>query len=171
MSFVHLVRSSFVVLGATLALGASGRLSAAGPGEEIRLFDGKDLKGWRTPTADWLVAHAVKPDPANPKVFAIEAGQDVLVNGPNGRTSNLVSIHEHGDVQAHVEFCVPKDSNSGVYFMGRYEVQVFDSWGVKEPKYSDCGGIYERWKDDKGYEGHAPRVNASRAPASGRALM
>jgi hypothetical protein len=35
---------------------------------------------------------------------------------------------------------------------------------VKEPKYGDCGGIYERWKDDKGYEGHAPRVNASRPP-------
>jgi hypothetical protein len=59
---------------------------------------------------------------------------------------------------------VPKGSNSGVYFQGRYEIQILDSWGVKEPTYTDCGGIYERWKDDKGYEGHAPKVNASKEP-------
>jgi hypothetical protein len=35
---------------------------------------------------------------------------------------------------------------------------------VEDPKYSDCGGIYQRWdgkRSPKGYEGHAPRVNAS----------
>jgi len=53
--------------------------------------------------------------------------------------------------------------------MGRYEVQLFDSWSVKAPKYSDCGGIYERWDEARGpgkqgYEGHAPLANASRAP-------
>lgn len=25
---------------------------------------------------------------------------------------------------------------------------------------SDCGGIYERWANDRGYDGVAPRVNA-----------
>jgi hypothetical protein len=51
-----------------------------------------------------------------------------------------------------------------VYFQGRYEVQVFDSWGVEKPKHSDCGGIYERWRDDRGFEGRPPKVNASRPP-------
>jgi hypothetical protein len=54
-----------------------------------------------------------------------------------------------------------------VYFLGRYEIQVFDSWGVTQPKHGDCGGIYQRWDDrrePKGFEGHPPRVNASRAP-------
>ena len=71
---------------------------------------------------------------------------------------------EHGDVEAHIEFVVPKGSNSGVYFQGRYEIQVFDSWGVEKPKYSDCGGIYQRWAKGKGFEGHGPKVNASLAP-------
>jgi hypothetical protein len=51
-----------------------------------------------------------------------------------------------------------------VYFQGRYEIQILDSWGVKAPGSGDCGGIYERWKDDKGYEGRPPRVNASLPP-------
>jgi hypothetical protein len=89
-----------------------------------------------------------------------------MVNGPIGRTSNLMSEVEFGDVEAHVEFMVPKGSNSGVYFQGRYEIQVFDSWGVSEPKFSDCGGIYQRYDEEqkRGWEGRAPRVNASKAP-------
>jgi hypothetical protein len=51
-----------------------------------------------------------------------------------------------------------------VYFQGLYEIQVFDSYNKKEVEFSDCGGIYARYKDDKTYEGHPPRVNASKAP-------
>jgi hypothetical protein len=51
-----------------------------------------------------------------------------------------------------------------VYFQSRYEVQILDSWGVEKPKHGDCGGIYQRWKDGKGFDGHPPRVNASRPP-------
>jgi hypothetical protein len=130
----------------------------------VVIFNGQDLKSWRKPTGDWIVAKAVKLLETDPKKFTIEEGQGIMANGKNGRTSNILSEYEHGDVEAHIEFCVPKNSNSGVYFMGRYEIQVFDSWGVEKPKYSDCGGIYERWKGDKGYEGHAPKANASKAP-------
>jgi hypothetical protein len=64
---------------------------------------------------------------------------------------------------------VPKGSNSGVYFMGRYEIQVYDSFRAAESEYPgiECGGIYQRWDNDrvrKGYEGRSPRVNASRPP-------
>ena len=114
----------------------------------------------------------VIPDPSNPWKFAIADGQGVLINGRSGTTSNILSQYEHGDVSCHLEFCVPKGSNSGVYFMGRYEIQVYDSWGVEPAKikHSDCGGIYERWQDDKGYEGHPPRVNASRQPGEWQTL-
>jgi hypothetical protein len=60
---------------------------------------------------------------------------------------------------------VPKGSNSGVYFMGRYEIQILDSWGRESPRSGDCGGIYERWdtlRTSPGYEGHPPSVNASK---------
>jgi hypothetical protein len=125
---------------------------------------GKDLSAFSGDTGDWKIVGQVKPDPADQRRFVTAPGAGVAVNGSTGRTRNLLSKHHHGDVEAHVEFMVPKGSNSGVYFQGRYEVQILDSWGVEHPKYGDCGGIYQRWKDGRGFEGHPPRVNASRAP-------
>jgi len=125
---------------------------------------GDDLSAWRGDTGDWLVAGSATLDPADPKLLATRAGGGVLVNGPAGNTSDILSRLEHGDVELHVEFMVPGGSNSGVYLQGRYEVQVFDSWGVEEPTFSDCGGIYQRWRNDEGFEGHPPRKNASRPP-------
>lgn len=136
--------------------------SAAGKIELV----GKDLSTWREPTGEWGIVGEVKMDAADPKVLTSTAGTGVLWNGPKGRTSNILSKAEHGDVEAHIEFMVPQGSNSGVYFQGRYEIQILDSWKVEHPKYGDCGGIYERFdeKANRGYEGTAPRVNASKAP-------
>ncbi len=77
---------------------------------------------------------------------------------------NLFSKREFGDAQVHVEFRVPKGGNSGVYLQGRYEIQILDSYGVpnRDLLSSMCGSVYERWKDDKGYEGHPPLINAAK---------
>jgi len=128
---------------------------------------GETFENWRDNTGTWQISGAAKVNPDNEERLVAEAGSGVIVNGPDGRTVDLFSRGEFGDVKAHIEFMVPRGSNSGVYFMGRYEVQVFDSWGVEKPKYSDCGGIYQRWdekRDPKGFEGHPPRVNASLPP-------
>ena len=130
-------------------------------------LEGKDLAGWRKPTGEWQTARAVSLDPADAKKFVIQPGQGVLVNGPKGVTTDLFTEAEWGDVEAHIEFCIPSKSNSGIYFMGRYEVQVFDSFGVAQDKYPgiECGGIYPRWTQARGeFEGHSPRVNASKPP-------
>jgi len=142
----------------------SGPMTLAQEHQSKVVVLGDDLSGFTAPTGQWEVVGAVRLDPDNPRRFVTEEGKGVIVNGPTGRTSNLFSKVEHGDVIAHIEFVVPKGSNSGVYFQGRYEVQILDSWGVQHPKYGDCGGIYQRWKDGKGFEGHPPRVNASRPP-------
>jgi len=127
-----------------------------------------DLEKWKQPAGDWFAAGEVGLDPADAKKLAGKPGNGALVNG-NGKTKNLLSAADHADVEGHVEFMVSKGSNSGVYFMGRYEIQVLDSWGKEKASYSDCGGIYQRWdpkrgKGSEGFEGHAPRVNASKAP-------
>ena len=131
------------------------------------ILTGGDFSQWRGNTGQWEIVGDTFTKPGNEKLLGSKPGTGVIVNGPTGRTSNLFSKAEFGDVKVHIEFMVPKGSNSGVYFNGRYEIQVFDSWGVKKPKYSDCGGVYQRWDNNrkpKGYEGIGPRVNASRKP-------
>lgn len=141
---------------------AAFRLTAADPAPVV--FDGRNLNGWRQ-TGEWTTARAVSLDPADPTRFRIEPGTGVLVNGPKGRTVDLLTEAEFGDVELHLEFCISKKSNSGVYLMGRYEVQIYDSHGVDKDKYPgiECGGIYPRWTRERGeFEGHSPRVNVSK---------
>lgn len=116
----------------------------------------------------WEVAGGVALDRGDRRKLATTAGEGVIVNG-NGRATNILTKTEYGDVQLHIEFLVPEGSNSGVYLMGRYEIQILDSWGKAEPEYSDCGGIYQRWDPSRGpgregFEGRPPRVNVSRRP-------
>lgn len=128
------------------------------------VLTGGDFSRWRDNTGQWQIVGDVFTKPDNNNLLSSKPGTGIIVNGLTGRTSNLFSKAQFGDVKAHIEFMVPKGSNSGVYFNGRYEIQVLDSWGVKKLKHGDCGGIYQRWDDNKGYEGYAPRVNASREP-------
>ncbi|MCF6285306.1 MAG: DUF1080 domain-containing protein [Candidatus Hydrogenedentes bacterium] len=132
----------------------------------LDLFSTGDLSQCRAASGDWTMVGEVTSNSDDEKRLAWTKGTAVAVNGENGKTLNLHSAIEHGDVQLHVEFIVPKGSNSGVYLMGRYEIQVLDSWGVEKPKYSDCGGIYEQ--DGKNgapsHGGVPPRVNAAKKP-------
>jgi len=81
----------------------------------------------------------------------------VLLSGGDGRGVDLLTAAPHGDCDLHVEFTVPRGSNSGVYLQGQYEVQILDSHGKadRDLQYGDCGGIYNT---------APPRSNASRAP-------
>ncbi len=146
----------------TLAVDAGAKES----GKSV-VLTGRDFSQWRSKTGQWQIVGDVFMKPDNNRLLGVKPGEGIIINGPTGRTSNLLSESEFGDVKAHIEFMVPKGSNSGVYFNGRYEIQVLDSWGVKKLKHGDCGGIYQRWDDNrevKGYEGCPPRVNASREP-------
>jgi hypothetical protein len=150
---------------AVVLLGLAKTPSPAADEAQV-LFNGKDLTGWRAPTGTWSVAKSVSLDPADGKNFVIAPGKGVVVNSASGHTVDLITEAEFRDMQAHVEFCIAKHSNSGVYLMGRYEVQVYDSCGVEKDKYPgiECGGIYPRWINEKDVEGHSPSVNASKPP-------
>jgi hypothetical protein len=128
------------------------------------LLAGPGLTAWTKDRGDWLETGAAFMGPDSNKLIATAPGTGIMVNDVDGRTNNIFTKKEFSNCELHVEFMVPKNSNSGVYLMGRYEIQVLDSWGVTELKHGDCGGIYQRWKDEQGYEGFPPRVNASLAP-------
>lgn len=91
-------------------------------GKERKLFNGKDLTGW-TPLGEnqWVVEDGVLKSPKS--------------------GANLVTDEKFTDFKLHVEFKYPKDSNSGIYLRGRYEVQVADNIGL-EPSSVLFGGIY-----------------------------
>ena len=137
---------------------------------KVVLFDGTDLSQWREPSpargpkGKWTVAQSVSLNKTNAHLFDIRPGTGIMLNSAAGKAPNIRSIFEHGDCKAHIEYLVSSNSNSGVYIQGRYEVQILDSWGVDHPKDSDNGGIYHRWQNNAGYDGHAPLLNASKRP-------
>jgi hypothetical protein len=126
---------------------------------------------WKAPLGEWMVVGDTFSDPKDEKLLASKPGEGVAMNGATGKTTSLLTNKEFRDIELTVDFMVPKGSNSGVYLQGRYEIQILDSFGVEHPKYGDCGGIYQRWKEEpglddsqRGYEGHAPLTNASKKP-------
>ena len=44
---------------------------------------------------------------------------------------HLFTGWSHSDIELDLEVMMPKGSNSGIYFQSRYEIQLFDSWGIK----------------------------------------
>ncbi|HVF96407.1 MAG TPA: DUF1080 domain-containing protein, partial [Flavisolibacter sp.] len=68
-----------------------------------------------------------------------------------------------GDCQLHIEWRSPAEvkgegqgrGNSGIFLMGRYELQVLDSYNSKTYSNGQAGSIYKQ---------HMPLVNATRPP-------
>jgi hypothetical protein len=124
-----------------------------------------NLDGWKKPTGDWQIVASVGLDPKNNRKLVAKPGEGAMYNGPKGRTRDLLSKQQFGDIEAHVEFLIPKGSNSGVKFEGLYEIQIVDSHGKKKLKGSDCGGIYPRAEQKPKYhhidDGVPPRTNAA----------
>jgi hypothetical protein len=112
----------------------------APPSDAVVLFDGKDLSKW-TNGDNWIVKDG----------YATAA------------KSGITTKDSFGDCQLHLEFASPdvvKGSgqgrgNSGVYLMGKYEVQILDSYENKTYFDGQCASIYKQ---------HPPLVNASRKP-------
>ncbi|MCB0629605.1 MAG: DUF1080 domain-containing protein [Saprospiraceae bacterium] len=107
------------------------------------------------------------PPPPKPKAVTFADGTGILLNmNDESKRDQLITNWEHGDIILDLEVMIPKGSNSGIYLQGRYEVQLLDSWGVKDPSFSDIGGIYRNWESEKGkiYMGKAPITNAAKAP-------
>jgi hypothetical protein len=153
----------FVVPLIVLLLGAIPAL--ADESGWIQLIGEEGLDAWKGPTDKWARGGGASLDPQNPKRLVATSGKGVIVN-ETGRLRNLVTKQTFGDVEAHIEFLIPKGSNSGVKFEGLYEIQIFDSYGVKTPTANDCGGIYPRAELMPKYhhidKGTPPKSNAAK---------
>ncbi|MCA9073952.1 MAG: DUF1080 domain-containing protein [Planctomycetaceae bacterium] len=109
------------------------------PSDAIVLFSGGDLSAWNG-VENWTVE------------------EDYAIVG-----SNVSTKQGFGDCQLHLEFATPAEvkgtgqerGNSGVYLMGRYEVQVLDSYDNTTYFDGQCAAVYKQ---------RPPLVNACRPP-------
>lgn len=89
----------------------------------VALFNGEDMSGWH--------GRGGVDDPVPATWGAVDG---VMVNekppGPHG--GDIVTDRTFDDFEIYYEYCVPKHGNSGMYLRGRYEIQIWDSYG-REP--------------------------------------
>ncbi|MEY2905347.1 MAG: hypothetical protein RJA52_1363 [Bacteroidota bacterium] len=132
------------------------------PPNEVDL---KDLGFWTTEGGNWSVASEVKSDFQEEWNLEIVPGSGILVNqvkdegkrdikgAADGK--HIFSQIQHGDLEMDLEVMVPKGSNSGIYFQGRYEIQIRDTEEDSDLSVDDMGAIYGQ---------KAPAINAARMP-------
>ena len=155
-SMTNLCSKPLVALAAAVLLAATGQAA-----EKVATpFNGKNLDGWLAKgpleQSKWTVGIA-KVDPNNPKALVAEpaGGKPGDLVTPTGHGHDIYSKAKFGDCTVELEVMVPKDSNSGIYMMGGYEIQVLDSYGREKIGSGDMGGVY----------GAQPAaVNASKKP-------
>ena len=130
-----------------------------------------DLSAFSAPGKTWEIAGKVNADLEVVNKFVIAKGKGIIVHqaGRGKPGSDLYFRLQHGDIDLEMDYMMANGSSSGILLQGRYEIKLSDSWGTRQPKSSDNGGVYERWDDSKtmgqqAYEGYAPRQNVSRAP-------
>ncbi len=115
------------------------------PSDAVVLFDGSDLSGWRA--ADGSAAQ-----------WEIRDGSLAAVPGGGP----LFTRAGFGDIQLHIEWSAPTPArgtgqgrgNSGVFLMGKYEIQVLDSHENTTYPDGQAAAVYGQYP---------PLVNASRA--------
>jgi hypothetical protein len=138
------------------------------------LIGDRGLDAWRKPTGAWSEAGDARPDPRDPTRLDPITGKGVIVNGPDGRTRNLVSKQDYADVEVELEFLIPRGSNSGIKLQGLYEVQIADRRPEGKLTGSDCGGIYPRAELFPRYhhldDGIAPVEDAARPAGQWQSL-
>jgi hypothetical protein len=118
------------------------------PSDAVVLFDGKSLDAWEP----------VRPGEPG---WKIKDGAMVVV--PNPKPCDQRTKIAFGDIQLHLEFRTPAKiegsgqgrGNSGVFFMGLYELQILDSWHNETYANGQAASIYKQ---------QPPLVNASRPP-------
>jgi hypothetical protein len=138
-----------------------------------QVIDCASPAAFREIPSSWKLVEAVRADLNTTNSLLVEPGSGILVNQSSEKQhgSDIYTAYEHGDADIEFDYMMALNSNSGVYLQGRYEVQLFDTWGKITPASFDNGGLYERWDDakpegQKGYSGIAPRQNVSRAPGT-----
>ncbi len=139
------------------------------PSDATILFEGNHLDAWQKPqyiyegaNLDILKAMIKNDDPNYDHAAAdwiVKDGACIVKQGAGA----IETKEAFGSIQLHLEFLSPVDagkegqsySNSGVFLMGLYEVQILNSYENSTYSNGQAGSVYKQ---------HIPLVNASRPP-------
>ena len=113
-----------------------GKTAADAPADAIVLFDGKNLSSWENSSHKGEVTWK-----AESNILTVTSG--------NG---NIQTKKGFGDCQLHIEWRTPSvvkgdgqgRGNSGIFLMGRYELQVLDSYNNRTYSNGQAGSIYKQ---------------------------
>lgn len=127
-------------------------------------FNGKNLSNWEMKQKPdkggnkWVTGEP-RMSLDDPKLLSVTGNEGAMVNlaARHGESWDIYSKQKWGSARIELDVMVPKGSNSGVYVMGEYEVQVFDSYGKEKPGAGDMGAVYGA---------NPPPVNASKPPGA-----
>lgn len=134
-------------------------LPAVAEDKVVEPFNLKDTTGWKfkgdEKKSKW-VSGVSRVDENKSEALTVQApskGSTVeLINAKPGSV-DIFTEEKFGSMHLELEFMIPKGSNSGVYMMGEYEVQIYDTHGKTPPKIGDMASIYTY---------AAPKVDASK---------
>lgn len=123
-----------------------GKTQADPPSDAIILFDGKNLDAWKS-----IDGSAAK--------WKVDGGIVTVAPG----TGIIQTKQGFGDCQLHIEWRTPAEvkgdgqgrGNSGIFLMGRYELQVLDNYNNRTYSNGQAGSIYKQL---------VPLANACRPP-------
>ncbi|MGD2094315.1 MAG: DUF1080 domain-containing protein, partial [Phycisphaerales bacterium] len=104
----------------------------------------------------WVVGTA-EMSSKNQQMLVNKGGIGEMINmaAEHGDSLDIYSKEKFGDCLIELQLMVPKGSNSGVYVMGEYEIQVLDSWERVKMGMGDMGAIYGA---------SPPSINACKRP-------
>ena len=135
-------------------------VTGCGTGQVRKPFNGKDVSNWAfcgpAEKSKWVTGiAAVSKQDEKQLVAKPGSGEMINVTPEHGASVDMYSKEKFGDSRIEIEVMVPKGSNSGIYVMGEYEIQVLDSYGREKMGAGDMGAIYGA---------SPPPINASKEP-------
>lgn len=105
--------------------------SLVGAHAQIKLFNGKDLTGWKV---------------AGTEKWYVEKGEMICESGPDKAYGYLVSEREFKNFELTVEFKQESNGNSGVFFHAGIDGTTISGWQAEvAPLNHHTGGIYESY--------------------------
>src|SRR6185312_6671455 len=98
--------------------------------QEFTAISLSNLDAFTNPGSNWNIAGDAEADINSEGFMKAIPGTGTAANIISKKdNTHLITKESFGDVELELDFMMAKQSNSGIYLQGRYEVQLYDSWG------------------------------------------